>query len=69
VDPLANLPTRRGTPLKKVQKVLIAEAVCAQPADLRVVDLRERVMEVARLIRESADAPLGEALVPEAVED
>jgi hypothetical protein len=60
VDPLAGVVKGDGQPLRHADKVAIALAVCARPANLDVLDLRNRVTELAGFIRE---AP-GERLTP-----
>lgn len=43
-----------GSTMEKVDKVAVATAVCSEPANLDVLDLRERVQEVIGLIRSSS---------------
>jgi hypothetical protein len=57
VDPLANVVTGDGEPLKRVDKVAVALAVCTQPPNLDPLDLRDRVKELADFISESAREP------------
>lgn len=44
-----------GTTLKDVDKVAVARAVCRQPANLAVLDLRARIEEVVAMIRNSRE--------------
>jgi hypothetical protein len=56
VDPLANVSTAKGT-LGRVDKVAVALAVCAEPARLDVLDLEDRITELAAFIRETSSEP------------
>lgn len=53
------LPFKRadGTKLDRVDKVAVASAVCFEPADLNVLDLRIRINELVTLIREAGHGP------------
>lgn len=42
-----------GTTMEKVDKVAVATAVCSEPANLDILDLRQRIEEVIGLIRSS----------------
>lgn len=52
VDPLANLVRGDGEPFTRVDKVAVALAVCEVEANLDVLDLSDRVSELADFIRE-----------------
>jgi energy-coupling factor transporter ATP-binding protein EcfA2 len=52
VDPLANLVRADGEPFSHVDKVAVALAVCEVQANLDVLDLTDRVSELADFIRE-----------------
>jgi hypothetical protein len=54
-DPLKRFVRDDGKPATRLDKVTIALEVCKQPANLDVMDLRQRVAEVARFIRETPD--------------
>jgi hypothetical protein len=57
VDPLAKVVTANGDALKRIDKVAVALAVSAESANLDVLDLRERMRELAEFIHESAQEP------------
>jgi hypothetical protein len=63
-DPLADLVRDDGTPFPNVDKVDVALAVTEQPANLEVLDLEDRILELAAFIR--ANSP--ETIVPVAPE-
>jgi hypothetical protein len=66
-DPLANVVRDDGRPVTQLDKVAIALGVCTHPADLDVLDLRERVTEVVRFIHESPSEPVTPIAMPEEV--
>jgi AAA domain, putative AbiEii toxin, Type IV TA system len=57
VDPLANVVSEDGKAVKRIDKVAVALAVCAQPPDLGVLDLKDRIAELAAFVRESTREP------------
>jgi hypothetical protein len=65
VSPFINLVRDDGEPFRRVDKVGVALAVCAGGTDLDVLDLRNRVVEIADFIRDSRREP---AISPPIVE-
>jgi hypothetical protein len=54
VDPLTRVVKANGEPLKRIDKVAVAQAVAAEPPNLDRLDLRVRVTALEAFIRESA---------------
>jgi hypothetical protein len=63
-DPLGAVTRADGQPLTRLDKVAIALAVCDEPANLDVMDLKDRVAELAEFIRQTPN----DSVVPDVTE-